>query len=104
MYPKKSHLKIKKINPPSFAQALGKHKKESYHTIYVFHSKFQSTHINLFNLIQLHLRKFGRLFMKVKERIFPGKFYYLIQIFHVIHVLPVAFHKTTLKKFVTVVI
>ena len=102
MYPKKPNLKIYKIIPPSFAQALGKHKKESYETIHVFRSNFQSSRINLFVFNPTTVEKIWSPFHESKKTTFPGKFYYLIQIFHVIHVLPVAIINVTASKLLKV--
>ena len=71
MCPIKSNLKIKKINPASFAQALGKLKKESYQTIHVFHSKFQSTQINLFVFNSTAVEKIWSPFDESKITTFP---------------------------------
>ena len=98
MCPNKSNFKIWKINPSSFAQALGIHKKESYQKTHVFHSKFQSAHKTLFVFNSTAVEKMRLLFHEVTEQLFLGKFYYLIQIFHVIHALLIAFHKSSFKE------
>ena len=68
--PKNQIWEYKKLIPPIFAQTLGKHKKESYQTVHVFHSKFQSIHINLFAFNSTAVKKIWSPFHESKRTTF----------------------------------